>query len=303
MTFGILALLFGLGGAYLARIYLQDDEIVTTPAPPVTTSVPLASLDLPADKTLVLGDIVLQPMTDSQMQDENIDRQRAMINPQQIVGRILRAPVRRGQPFYTDSLYPAGTRPGIASKLNPGFRAVTIPLDADSAVSGFAGPGSIVDVLFRTSSPYDRAGFELPDQTRTLLQGVEILALGPYTTPGEEITQDIDTVTLAVTPEQARTLAIVEGRGRISLSLRDPDENAVAIAGSREQGAGSLLELLDIRPPERQWWFTEIYTRGQGTVRQFPIEEAEEPEETFDGGPQPFSAPVVPPGRFRTPAE
>ena len=303
MTFGILALLFGLGGAYLARIYLQEDEVVTTPPPPITQSVPLASLDLPANKTLVLGDMVLRSMTNSQMDDQNIDRERAMINPQQIVGRILRTPVRRGQPFYTDQLYPAGTRPGIASKLKPGYRAVSIPLDEDSAVSGFAGPGSIVDVLFRTSSVFDREGFELPDQTRTLLQGIEILALGPYTSPGEQVTGPIESVTLAVTPEQARTLAIIQGRGRIFLSLRDPDENVIAVAGSREQGAGTLLEILDIQPPSRQWWTTEIYTRGQGSVRQFPIDQAmDTAEESFNSsGPQPFSAPVVPPGRVRTP--
>lgn len=300
LTFGILALLFGLGGAYLARLYLQPDEVEEAPAPPMRREVPIASIDLQPGKRLTMGDIAIRGMTAAEMADMNIDPERTMTNAQQIIGRILKEPVRRGQPFATDALYPQGMRPSLSEKLRPGFRAYTIEIEPNAAVNGFAGPGTIVDVLFRTSSSFDRQGLDFPDLTRTLLEGVEILALGPSITPNEDVEGPIETVTLAVTPEQATRLKIVEGRGTLSLAMRDPNETGT-VTGTREQAEATLADVLGIEAGPPPYWVTEIYQRNRMDRRVFPIEQVEDVEQSFDSGlPERFSAPVAPPGRSRS---
>jgi len=266
-------------------------------------------MDLPADKLLRMGDIVLKPMTMDEMVNQNIQADRTLLDPQQLIGRRLSQPVRQLQPFLTDSLMPEGTRPALTEKLKPGLRAVTIPISGLDAVGGFAGPGSNVDVLFRTTSAFDeRPGrVSFPDRTMVLLENVEVLALGPYTTPGEMMDEDagdIETVTLAVTPDQAAKLAIVEGRGQISMTLRDPSETSVAGGAGRQPEISTFLDLLGYEPPIGPW-VTEVYTRGQGTARQFPRDDIAPPsEESFGGGrdSEVLGAPIVPPGRTTQPS-
>jgi hypothetical protein len=59
----------------------------------------------------------------------------------------------------------------------------------------------------------------------TLLERVEVLAIDTYTQPGQKVELEQDgTVTLAVTPHQAKMLKVVEGRGELSLTLRNPED-------------------------------------------------------------------------------
>lgn len=309
MTFGILALLFGLGGAYLARLYLRPEPEIEAAPPPQRENVPLAAMDLPAGKLLRMGDIVLKSMTIKEMNDQNFQTDRTMLQAQQIIGRRLSRPVRMLQPFLTDALLPDGTQLPLTTKLKPGLRAVNVPINGLAAVGGFAGPGSMVDVLFRTRSVFDQGGGgrgAFPDKTMVLLENVEVLALGPYTTPGEIMDTDaanIDTVTLAVNAEQAAKLAIVEGRGDISLTLRDPTETNLPGGAGRQPMISTFAELLGYKPPVGPW-NTVIYTRGQGQLQQFPRDDIMPPaEESFGGGSdETIDAPLVPPGRSTPPS-
>ena len=71
-----------------------------------------------------------------------------MSNPDQIIGKTVSVDLKRGSTFDTKDFYAPGTGPGIADKLEPGQRAVTIDVTATSALLGFAGAGQNVDILF-----------------------------------------------------------------------------------------------------------------------------------------------------------
>ena len=120
----------------------------------------------------------------------------------------------------TTSFYPDGAGPGIAEMLDEGYRAVSIPIEHISAVQGFARPGTFVDVLFRSKETEDR-----PEVTITLLERVKVLAVNKNTLSEHNV--DLDkggAVTLAVTPLQAKALKVVEARGELSLTLRNPND-------------------------------------------------------------------------------
>lgn len=225
----IFALLFGLVGAYVVRQSLQRPvaEAQAAPAPPRPTVVPMAGMDLPADRPITLGDIAVSQMTTEQLKERKMGG--FMTNTQQIIGRTLREPLKKGETFKPDMFYPDGTGPSLATKLEPGQRAVTVPIAQD--VVGFASPGTMVDIIFRTSP---EPGSELPETTVTLLENVRVLALGRSIVPGatspptSRRSTATTSVTLAVGPEQASALKIVEGRGDLMLTLRNPDDGSFA---------------------------------------------------------------------------
>ncbi len=173
MTVAIFALLTGLAGAYTVRQYLQQPKAEATPAgASAQPTIALASTDLVAGKTLVLGDIVVMSLSPEQVKRRNVPAD-AMTNTQFIVGRVLKNALKRGDSFLTTDLYPDGMGPSVVERLKPGLRAVTVPVTDLAAVSGFATPGSMVDVLFRVE-----ARGTIPETLVTLVENVEVLANG-----------------------------------------------------------------------------------------------------------------------------
>jgi Flp pilus assembly protein CpaB len=224
LTVVIFAILIGLGGAYVVRQQLHKPplpDLPVTVAKPQDVVVPVAATDLLAGQTLSVNDIALMQLPPEKFRESKYAPLAYMRNATQIQGRTLKAPVTKGDAFLPDAFYPDGLGPGIAERLQAGYRAVTVPIENVGAVQGFARPGSFVDVLFRSLAEGER-----PEQTMTLLERVQVLAINAVLNPGRQVDLDRDgTVTLSVTPQQAMCLKVVEGRGSLSLTLRNPQEN------------------------------------------------------------------------------
>lgn len=228
MTVTVLAALVGLGGAFVVRQTLQrpiaSEPASPKPAPEMVT-IPLAATDLQPGRKLTLNDLAPQRMTMDQFRKSEFRKLTFLSNTQQIQGRTLRKAVQSGRPFDPGDFYPDGAGPDIAERLQPGYRAVTVPIENVGAVNGFAAPGSMVDVLFRAKPEGGR-----PQVTLTLLERIEVIALNVNVSAGNRNDAPTNssgntTVTLAVTPQQAKILKVVEGRGEISLTLRNPKDD------------------------------------------------------------------------------
>ena len=184
---------------------------------PENVVVPVALTDLEAGRTLALDDIAMRSLTPEEFAKSEFADLAYMRQSPQIVGRTLKTGLKQGQAFLPSDLYPQGMGPDLAERLQAGYRAVTVPIENIGAVLGFARAGSVVDVLFRVDPTEER-----PEVTLTLLERVEVLAIDSYTNPGQQVQLEQDgSVTLAVTPHQAKMLKVVEGRGALSLTLRN----------------------------------------------------------------------------------
>lgn len=250
----IFALLFGLAGAFAVREYLRPAPVEPDVVVEVPSLVPLASIDLTPGRPLTISDIMLVSMTSEQLRGRDLPSE-YMTNPQQIVGRILREGMKKGEAFGTTRFYPEGMGPPLSDRLRPGLRAVTIALE-DSG-TGLTTPGSYVDVLFRANSNDGR-----PETTVTLISGIEVLALDGNSVPGTRIV-NAESATLAVSSSDAQALKIAEGNGIFSLSLRNPDDEQLASSS----GSSTLNELLNIPPTEH--FDSEIYRRGRRQMITF----------------------------------
>jgi pilus assembly protein CpaB len=219
---GIFAVLFGLVGTYGVKQYLKPVEQPQAARPPAPIRLPFASADLEPGKTIKLGDIKILSMTADEAA-RTFPSGKAMTQAQQIIGRIVKEPILKDEAFLLDRLYPEGTGPNLEAKLQPGHRAVTIPVENAGALAGFATPGTIVDVLFRA-----KPGQKVPEATVTLVEEAEVLALGDTASPGGRSSSTATNVTLAVKSEDAIRLKAVEGHGDFSLSLRHREDERVA---------------------------------------------------------------------------
>ncbi|MEX1231581.1 MAG: Flp pilus assembly protein CpaB [Planctomycetaceae bacterium] len=270
MTAAIFAILVGLGGAYMVRQYLHKPEVVV---PEVTSTdkmlyIPIANAELQPGREVRLSDITILTISEKQRATHPMLKKTGFMgDARQIVGRVLQTPVGKYETFHPENLFPEGMTPGVTELLKPGYRAVTIPIKNVGAVAGYARPGSHVDVLFRTE-----ANQRVKDEvTMTLLERVQVLAVNELNVPGEKVDlSDDGTVTLGVTPEQAKALKVVEGRGELSLTLRMPDDDSamVGLSAAHRNNNMTLEQLIGARYMRRTSTM-EVFHGGQKQVHTF----------------------------------
>jgi len=262
LILAIFAVLFGLVGAYAAKKYLQGQGAQAA-APEQkkepTYNVPVAVMDLPANRTITQGDLMVLSLTSRQIAQAKLPGS-WMEKTSQIIGRTLREPLQQGRPFEPTVFYPMGIGPSVAERLQPGERAVSVPFEGTAAQASLITPGAMVDVLFRASP--DQKG-RIPDATVTLLDRVRVLAVGQSIQEGAAA-GSAGTVTLAVNQLQARALKVVEGRGSLMLALR----NAADDQPTQKAAPTTLPELLGFQEPEKPF-STQIYRRGHLTTITF----------------------------------
>jgi len=224
MTVVVFALLIGLGGAFVVRHELKPElsAAPVLPEPPESKiAVPIALTDLPAGHVVSIDDIGIHRLSKSEYDESDYAETAHLTNPRQIAGRILRGELKKGAVFTMDDVYRTGDGPGVVENLEAGFRAVSVPVQNVGAVQGFARPGTYVDVLFRAEPSGKR-----PEVTLTLCERVKVLAINSNAAEGSRVSLNGQgSVTLAVTPHQAKVLKVVEGRGEVSLMLRHPDDD------------------------------------------------------------------------------
>ncbi len=153
-------------------------------------------------------------------------------DPAQLVGRIVVAPILKGEAVLKAKLASRDAGSGLAAILPPGMRAAAVRVDDVVGVAGFLHPGDRVDVIV-TMKPSEGAG--VPPVSKIVLQDVRVLAVGKeIATKGKELDRSIPATvaTLMVTGEDSEKLALAAAKGQILLTLRSSiDTEAVATSG------------------------------------------------------------------------
>jgi pilus assembly protein CpaB len=144
-----------------------------------------------------------------------------------LLGSLVRKNLDTGSPITSENVLLRGDRGFLASVLEPGTRAISIKVDAESGVSGLIKPGDYVDVvLTQVAANADVARRALSE---TLLQNVRIIAIdqeivqggGANNTTAAKVAQ---TVSLQLAPEQVKKIAVAKNLGSLSLAMRSAVE-------------------------------------------------------------------------------
>ncbi len=155
------------------------------------------------------------------------------------VGAIVREPLLKGEPLVQSKVV-KGTAAGmLAVSLDPGMRAMAVPMSAESAAGGFILPGDHVDVV--QSRKIDGINGQQKFASGSVLHNVKVLAID-QTTTGSQKAPDAAahvgaTATLEVTPDQAELLALSKSQGELTLILRSYADTA----GPSSSGSGARV--------------------------------------------------------------
>jgi len=161
------------------------------------------------------------------------------------IGKVVRTPIQGGTPITRSALVAPGQRGFMAAILNPGMRAVTIGLNAESSIGGFIYPGDRVDVILTHLVKRESGSHNVGE---TVLSNVRVLGVDQASAKDQTGVAIRQTATLEVTPKMAEKIAIMNRIGRLTLALRslrktekglssDPDSPPVPYTSTLTQGS------------------------------------------------------------------
>ena len=205
--------LFGIAWVSAALLTWFLYAKTTAPREQVRQTVMAAERDLPLGATIKKSDVKAVKFLEKDVPTG------ALATAEQTVGRVTLYPISKNEPLTTSKVSSTGGADGITATIPAGYRAVSVPVNDVSGVSGLILPGSRVDVLFT------RPGTMVEAITSTILQNVKVLAVGRAIFPNQTVdpkAAKMPVATLVVTPADAQKLELAKNQGKISLSLRNP---------------------------------------------------------------------------------
>lgn len=222
LLIGALALVFGgsaaVGAYLLAQPSTQSSEVETV-------AIVVAAVDAPRGVTLSTEMLVMQTWPEDYLPKN------ALRSIEEAEGRAVWVPIVEGEPVTDAKLTDRGAGRGMAAMIPRGMRAVTLHTpNVSTAMAGFILPGNKVDVLLTVS----QSGFDSTNggsSSVTLLQNVEVLAVDQRIDASSESvvnSEQMQSVTLLVTPEQAARLDLGQNRGMLRLALRNPEDGEIS---------------------------------------------------------------------------
>jgi pilus assembly protein CpaB len=173
------------------------------------------------------------------------------------VGAIVREKISRNEPLVASKVVRAGQSGIMAVTLDPGMRAVALPLTAESAAGGFILPGDHVDVIMSRQLDAQNASASPThgNAASTVMRNVRVLAIdqnmgGAAAKPGASGSTAAAigaTATVEVTPEQAERLVLAKASGSLTLSLRSYADAAggaeIGSFGGDASGGGATVRV------------------------------------------------------------
>jgi pilus assembly protein CpaB len=162
------------------------------------------------------------------------------------IGAVARTTINVGEPVTNKRIVHPGERGFLAAVLTPGQRAVSVPVNTTTGISGFVFPGDKVDLLLTVKfKGKNRAGKETTRYfSETLMRNIRVLAIDQTIENADGKVKPIKTVTVEVSPKQAEGVAIALNMGSISLSLHSlaKDEMELKLADLRNQEKSFTLD-------------------------------------------------------------
>jgi pilus assembly protein CpaB len=143
---------------------------------------------------------------------------------EEVLGHPLIHSLGAKEPILKRDLGLEGSGIGLSTKIPPGMRATAIKSNEIVGVAGFLYPGSHVDILCTINMPNNGGTI-----TETVLQDVEVLTAGQTIEPDPQgKPQQVDVVTLLLTPENSQKLQLASTQGGIQFVLRNGTDTKTA---------------------------------------------------------------------------
>ncbi len=141
-------------------------------------------------------------------------------------GRVALRPIVVGEPVLASKVSGRGGRAVLSANLPDQMRAISIPIDAVSGVSGFVRAGDVVDVMLTRQIPGEGAGGS-DLFTTVVLENVQVLAIDQVASENETAPAVGKTATVQTDLYGAQKLTLANRLGSLSLALRNVENQLV----------------------------------------------------------------------------
>lgn len=214
-----------LAGLVLLGLWLYQPS--ETAKPVATVEILVAARPLTIGTLLGTDDIAWKGMSLDVVPAGSLVR--GQVNDTELLGSLVQSTVATGQPLRQSMLLRPSDGGFLSAVLHPGYRAVSIAVDASQSASGLLRPGDHVDVILTqnfgdlSATPGHRSVGE------TVLQDIRIVAvdqnLSPSTTaptasPSLADTRTPKTITLEVSGQDAEKLLVAVQLGKVEVAVR-----------------------------------------------------------------------------------
>jgi pilus assembly protein CpaB len=217
----ILLVAFAIAGICAFLVYRIVAVRLTAAKPITTVTLVSAAKDIPLGAVLQASDL-------STMTIAGTAPKGAILKPEQAINRGAITQIVQGEPILESMLAGLGTGGGLAPTIPDGMRASAVKVDEVVGVAGFVLPGMRVDVLVSGNPPGNDAQLE-GVVTKTILQNIQVLSAGTdIQRDAQGKPQQVQVVTLLVTPDQAQILSLASNSLKVQLVLRNPLDTKIA---------------------------------------------------------------------------
>lgn len=137
-------------------------------------------------------------------------------------------PIARGEPVLNSRI---SERAVLSENIPENMRAITVPVNDVTGVAGFVTPGDAVDVYLTRTMPGEGASND-DKMTTVVLENVQVLAIDRRSSEKSTEPQELKMATLLVLPEAAQKLVLANEIGRLSLALRNVEDQMTGTANT-----------------------------------------------------------------------
>jgi len=197
------------------------------------------------------------------LEPNQIDIQNQPQALEEYAGAVTRVAIYAGEPIMRPKVVQAGDRGLMAALLEPGMRAISTRITADTAAGGFIQPGDRVDVVLTTQLPQTLqtgvASVQNNYVSNTIFENVPVLAIGQTSDQSPDGLAYVigSTALLEMSLADSEVLIEAQSRGDISLVLRGLNQRGAANVPSaattiRKKSSSSVRALTIYRNGQKQ---------------------------------------------------
>lgn len=234
----IVSIVLGAAAVYFSRSFIEDQ--VNYYKSQLEKTEPMVQIVVP-NKPLRQGEVVTENMLSLREVPARWAHENGLTgkNYKTAIGQRMRTDIGEGKGLLWAHLE-GGDTATFSNTLVQGNRALTVPVDEINSISGFLQPGDNID-LFLT----DRRDGE--KQIYPIMQNLHVLATGIKTEvdkTGRPTGRTYNTITVQVTPQNAKRIVLAQSVGKLTATLRNPDDDAPI-----STTALTASDLRGIKPP------------------------------------------------------
>jgi pilus assembly protein CpaB len=121
----------------------------------------------------------MEPIDESMIEvseaPEDFVQPKALQSPEQAIGQLAAAPIKKGEQILNTKLLPPGKDTGLSMQVSPGKRAFAIPASDIQMIARLVKPGDRIDLITAVDTGQ---GIDKKKEVRTIMQDVPVLAVG-----------------------------------------------------------------------------------------------------------------------------